>query len=78
MSQKKSSYLMNWSRLKELMREYPGGRKEICRQLGITLDALNQSLHRKDMNLTRFLDICEILEQPPHTFIPRNHPPKKP
>lgn len=78
MSQKKSNkFSMNWDRLKEFMREYPGGQKEICRRLGIKPPALRKSLERKDMNLVRFLEICEIIDQPPHTFIPRNSPPKK-
>ena len=79
MSRPKSrKFNMNWERFNQLIQEYPGGQTAIAEILGIDRSTISSGITRSNMNLERFLDICEIIDEPPHTFIPRNHPPKKP
>jgi len=73
MSQLKSrKFDMNWERFNQLIQEYPdGGQSGVAKILGIDRSTISAGIIRQDMNLERFLDICEIIDQAPHTFIPR-------
>lgn len=66
---------MDWASFAKMTKKYPGGRKALADEVGLTYHVLNKRINRKNLRVETFEKICKTLQIDPAYFL--NKPPKK-
>jgi len=62
---------MDWASFRNLTKKYPGGRRQLAKDVGMTYAVLNARIYRETITVKQFEKICSVLKIDPLYFL--NH-----